>query len=81
MDSRNMPLSIPEGRLVSPYYGRMLLTLDVPQEGGLDFINPPVTNGVLNDFDRNSFLHGIESDNAGDDVSIAASFMDPEIES
>lgn len=75
-----MPVSILETRLISPHCCRVLLTSGVPQEGGLDFTNPLMTIGVLNDFDWDFFLHGNEGDAAQEDVSAAANFMDPEIE-
>lgn len=76
----DMPVSILEGGLTSPYCYRLLLTSDVSQEFGLDFANPLATNDVLNDFDFDSFLHDNEGDAGGFDFSAAANFMDPEIE-
>lgn len=76
----DMPVSAPRRLLLSASCCRILLTLPVPQEFGLDFANPLATNDVLNDFDFDSFLHDNEGDAGGFDFSAAANFMDPEIE-
>lgn len=75
-----MPVSVLEGRLISPYCCRVLLTSDVPQEDGLAFTNPLVIMYLLSVYDWDSFLHGNEGDAAGEDVSAAPNCMDPEIE-
>lgn len=76
----DMQVSALLGDLVILVLLACLLTLDVPQEFGLDFANPLATNDVLNDFDFDSFLHDNEGDAGGFDFSAAANFMDPEIE-
>lgn len=76
----DMQVSALKEGLLLPTAPSCLLTLDVPQEFGLDFANPLATNDVLNDFDFDSFLHDNEGDAGGFDFSAAANFMDPEIE-